>query len=60
MTYITVFDNNKILPANESIRLDGCPIDYLGEPTYRVGSLIVWSIDDLRVIVSRNVLTTAP
>ena len=58
--YITIFDNDKILPVCESERIDCDPSCYMGEPTYCAGSLKVWSVGDLRVILSRNVLTSAP
>ena len=56
--YITIFDNGKTLPVGESERVECDPTPYMGEPSYRVGSMSIWRVGDLRVILSRNVLTS--
>ncbi len=58
--FITIFHNDKVLPVDDSMLLECDPSSYMGEPTYCAGSLKVWSVGDLRVILSRNVLTSAP
>lgn len=58
--YLTIFHNGAILPVGESVLLDANPSDYLGEPDVEAGSIKMWNCGDLRIVVSRGVLTTAP
>lgn len=61
MTYLTLYHNGAILPMTESEPLQCDPEWLLGEPDQRVGSLRIWNAgDDVRIVVSAGVLTTAP
>lgn len=58
--YLTIFHNRKILPICTSQPVEDDRMSYMGEPTYCAGSLKVWTVDDLRVILSNNMLTSSP
>jgi hypothetical protein len=58
--YLTIFHNGAILPVGESASSDTDSSDYLGEPDAEAGSIKMWNCGDLRIVVSRGVLTTAP
>lgn len=58
MSYLTVFRNGSITPTEHSVQLDDEPD--LGEPITEVGSLKIWAVGGLRIILSLNKLTTSP
>ena len=60
MSHITVFHNGMTQPTSESVELDGSIVEYMVEPDMRVGSLLIWRCGHLRIIVSNDVLTSAP
>lgn len=53
--YLTIFHNGATLPVGESVLCESDPSEYLGEPDSEAGSVKMY----LRIVVSRNVLTTA-
>lgn len=61
MYHLTLYHNGAILPMTESEPLQDDPEWLLGEPDQRVGSLRIWNAgDEVRIVVSAGVLTTAP
>lgn len=60
MTYhLTIFHNDKILPYGESVLCDSDPSVYLGTPDSEAGSIKKWNVEHLRIVVSRDKLTTS-
>ena len=57
--YLTIFHNGAVLPVGESVLCDSDPCVYLGTPDSEAGSIKMWNVEHLRIVVSRNVLTTA-
>lgn len=57
--YLTIFHNAAVLPVGESVPCESDPSVYLGTPDSEAGSIKMWNIEHLRIVVSRNVLTTA-
>lgn len=57
--YLTIFHNGAVLPVGESVLCDSDPRVYLGTPDSEAGSIKMWNVEHLRIVVSRNVLTTA-
>lgn len=57
--YLTIFHNAAVLPVGESVLCDSDPSVYLGTPDSEAGSIKMWNVEHLRIVVSRNVLTTA-
>lgn len=60
MTYhLTIFHNAAILPVGESVLCESDPSAYLGTPDSEAGSIKMWDVEHLRIVVSRGVLTAA-
>ena len=60
MTYhLTIFHNAAILPVGESVLCESDPSVYLGTPDSEAGSIKMWNVEHLRIVVSRGVLTAA-
>jgi len=58
--HVTIFHNGAVLPVSESVECDSDPCVYLGEPDIEAGSIKMYNCGDLRIIVSREVLTATP
>lgn len=56
---LTVFHNAAVLPFGESVLCDSDPSVYLGTPDSEVGSIKMWNVEHLRIVVSRDKLTTS-
>lgn len=57
--HLTIFHNAAVLPVVESVLCGSDPSVYLGAPDSEAGSIKMWNAEHLRIVVSRNVLTTA-
>ncbi|MGL4894252.1 MAG: hypothetical protein ACRC47_05365 [Shewanella sp.] len=55
--HLTIFHNGATLPVGESVLCDSDPSEYLGEPDSEAGSVKMWNVEHLRIVVSRNKLT---
>ena len=58
--HLTIFHNDKVLPVSESVECDSDPSVFLGSPDIEAGSIKMYNCGDLRIIVSREVLTATP
>ena len=54
---LTIFHNGATLPVGESVLCESDPSEYLGEPDSEAGSVKMWNVEHLRIVVSRNKLT---
>ena len=57
--YLTIFHNTAVLPVGESVLCDSDPSVYLGTPDSEAGSIKMWNVEHLRIVVSRDKLTTS-
>ena len=57
--HLTIFHNAAVLPVGESVECDSDPSVYFGKPDSVAGSIKMWNCGDLRIVVSRDKLTTS-